>query len=83
METVVTCNGVTDEFLWYELEVIGSQLSAALARIKRIEATVKARDQDKDVYICHLRAQISQLQQELNCAIDKQKPARKAAKRSK
>ena len=82
METIDTCNGVTDEFLWYELEMIGTQLNTALARIKRIEATVKARDQDKDQYIRHLLARISHLQKQVNCAVEPQKPAQKAAKRS-
>ncbi len=81
METVITCNGVTEEFLWYELEAIGVQLNAALARIKRVEATVKARTQDKDDYIRHLLAQISYLQKQLESAKEPQKSARKAAKK--
>jgi hypothetical protein len=81
METIATFNGVTDEFLWYELEVVSTQLSGALARMKRLEATVKAREQEKDEYIRHLMATISYMRKQLADAEEPKKPARKAAKK--
>ena len=78
---VATYNGVTEEFLWYELEVIGVQLRTALSRLERVEATVKARNQEKDAYINHLRAQVSYLTRQLASAPEPKKPARKAAKK--
>lgn len=81
MKTIITCNGVTEEFLWYELEVIGAQLNTLLSRIKRVEATVKARDQDKDLYVSHLLARINQLQKQLNDVESKSKSTRKTAKK--
>ena len=79
METIATFNGVTDEFLWYELEVVSTQLSGALARMKRLEATVKAREQEKDAYIRHLLATISHMRKQLPVDDKPKKPARKAA----
>ena len=61
MQTIAQCNGVTEEFTWYEVAQISAQLKTALGRMERLEATLKARNAEKDEIISYLHRKLDAL----------------------
>ena len=80
MQTIAQCNGVTEEFTWYEVAQISAQLKTALGRMERLEATLKARNAEKDEIISYLHQRTIELQGKLD-ALNPTPKKRAAAKK--
>lgn len=86
MQTIAQCNGVTEEFTWYEVAQISVQLKTALGRMERLEATLKARNAEKDELISYLHQRCQGLQSKLDAlrpAPKKRVATKKVAKPTK
>lgn len=66
IHTIEDCDGVTDEFVWYEISRISTQLRETLSRIQNLEFTIKKRTKEKDEVIEQLLHRISALQRQIN-----------------
>jgi len=62
--------GVTSDFDWYEISNIKDQLNTIAARLDRVLAATRQREESANQYIIHLRAQNSALQVKINKLID-------------
>lgn len=65
----ITC-GVTSDFDWYEIAGIKDQLNIIAARLDRVLAAAKQREENLHQYILHLRQQNDALQAKINKLVD-------------
>ena len=63
-------HGVTSDFDWYEITNIKDQLNTIAARLDRVLAAAKQREENLHQYILHLRQQNDALQAKINKLLD-------------
>lgn len=63
-------HGVTSDFDWYEIANIKDQLNTIAARLDRVLAAAKQREENLHQYILHLRQQNDALQAKINKLLD-------------
>ena len=68
--------GVTSDFDWYEIANIKDQLTTIAARLDRVLAAAKQREENLHQYILHLRQQNDSLQAKINKLLDEQETRR-------
>lgn len=68
--------GVTSDFDWYEIANIKDQLTTIAARLDRVLAAAKQREENLHQYILHLRQQNDALQAKINKLLDEQETRR-------
>jgi hypothetical protein len=66
IHSIVEYEGVTDEFVWYEVSVISAKLREALSRVQNLEYIVKKRAKEKDEVIERLLHNISELKRQID-----------------
>ena len=62
--------GVNSDFDWYEIAGIKDQLNIIAARLDRVLAATKQREENLHQYILHLRQQNDALQAKINKLVD-------------
>jgi hypothetical protein len=57
--------GVTDDFIWYEVQDMGKQLNTIAGRLQDMERVVKARSRETFDYVHFLQKKMQELKSEV------------------
>jgi hypothetical protein len=57
--------GVTDDFIWYEVQDMGKQLNTIAGRLQDMERVVKARSRETFDYVHFLQKKMQELKAEV------------------
>lgn len=60
-EDEIICAGVSDDFAWYELDMLQKELYGMRARMARLSAVLSTRYKEQSDYVVHLKRTIDRL----------------------